>query len=396
MCALGSWLVVPGCLLVLAQASRSQQVWPVTNDQEFQAALQAAAPGDVVQLVPAAVFLDFVLTKGLTVRGPGTIGGVPAGSGVRTVTVPAGQLAQFVDVTFALNPYPAAGQASLRVTGGAVRFERCTILGAAVGPALAVTSAQVLVQDCQIQAGNGVVGLRAVDAHLCLRDTLVSGSIAMTGVDGARGLECSGSGSLHVSAAQIRGGNGLATHGGVQLQAPAIGLQSSVPTWLADATLEGGSITGPNPGAAALSVTGAAAWHAHCAFVGGAGTPPGASIVGLAYAEPTLLGATSSAPLQRGQSTTLRLLADQSGVPVGLLVMTGLRAPILHPLPWQPLWLGEVLLVVPGATGGDGAFPLILSVPDDPLLSNQSVHLLGFRLGGGGVQLAPLLGGLVR
>ena len=76
--------------------------------------------------------------------------------------------------------------------------------------------------------------------------------------------------------------------------------------------------------------------------------------------------------------------------------MTGLRAPILHPLPWQPLWLGEVLLVVPGATGGDGAFPLILSVPDDPLLSNQSVHLLGFRLGGGGVQLAPLLGGLVR
>jgi len=78
----------------------AQQVWTVTNQTELLAPIGAAAPGDVVRLVEtgSSMFAPFTLAKGLTLRGPATIGSVSAP--LVLVGVPSGQVAQFVDLTF--------------------------------------------------------------------------------------------------------------------------------------------------------------------------------------------------------------------------------------------------------------------------------------------------------
>jgi hypothetical protein len=388
------------CSAFLVGALPAQRTWQVADHQEFTAALVAAAPGDVIQLAPSGVFQSFTLTKGLTLRGPAAIGGNHLDSGRRSVTVPDGQVAQFVDIAFRTDPtYPpfTPDQGTVEVSGSA-RFDHCTIAGSMLTAALRLQGANVLVQHCTITGYASSAGIVAVDSTVSIHDSSVAGSSGFRSFyyssGAAPGISCSGSGSLHVSMSTVLGGNGN-YHPSYGNWPPATGLVTNVPAWISDCTVQGGSTSGPNPGGDALSAT--AATHARCSFVGGAGTPPGQAIVGDAELDPTLLGASSSGPLLMGQEIVLRLLADRPLVPVAILVTVGVRSPGRYAAVTQPLWLGEsTFFLAAGATSGSAEFQLLLQIPLDPTLANVSCDFLGLRAGGAGVQLAPLTGGVLR
>jgi hypothetical protein len=393
-----SWpLIVQGLVAVPLAA---QQTWPASTQEEFLAALAAAAPGDIVQLAPSGEFNDFTLTKGLTIRGPATIGNVYGmGNGRRFARVPAGQVAQFVDLTFAPDPPPVIGysaQGSLEVSG-VVRFDRCELRGSAFAAALIAVDADVVVTHCSIRGQDGAAGISALRSHLSLTDTSVEGAGALRGPLGSGpakpGIACSDGGSLHASHVEVRGGRG----GDWQVYGfalPASAIESDVDTWLTDSTAVGGSITGPYPGADA--VVGSAIAYARCTFIGGEGTPPGEPFAGRVRLDPTLLGATSSSALRLGAPVTMTFVTGGM-LDIVVVACTRLGPARALPVVTQPLWLGAPPVLFGCRWNAPfGSVSCTFVVPADPALANRSLDLIALRWGGVGLEASPLLGGVMR
>lgn len=389
----------------LAGSLAAQTTWFVANHTEFLAALQNANPGDTVQLAAGGVFQDFALTKGLTLRGPATIGGNYPETGTRTVSVPPGQIARFVDLRFLPNPIPLQGyppQGELVVTGLA-RFDGCELVGSRLGGGLVLRDADVVVQRCSISGHSIAHGIEALDSHLSLVDSAVTGSDAYRspfgGYDARPAIGCRGDGSLLMSACTVRGGNGTwnVNRGGFP---PHHGVVANVPAWITDTTIRGGSANagadpGPFPGGDAL--VGSDARFSRCTLIGGPGQPDGRATSGNAIADPLLLGASSSA-LARGAVFTLTLRADAAGVPVAVLASLALQSPAIG-LPWvaQPQWLGGApLLIAFAATGATHELALALGVPADPILAGVAVDFVGLRAGATRLEASAIAGGVIR
>jgi hypothetical protein len=211
-----------------------------------QAAIDAAAPGDILLLKPSASdpAADLVIDgKGLTLVADGADIGF---HGLKVQNVPAGQQVTVRGVTLS-GPapfWPAASALSIFSCAGSVWFDTCTVtspdqisagfLGwAPEGPAGTNVSAcsSVLFTGCQLSGGRGAsahvdctisgnpgsvggAGIAVAGSSVVLHDTTCTGGGGGSGgqctvsQDGGAGVSAKGASSVHIAASVLTGGIG--------------------------------------------------------------------------------------------------------------------------------------------------------------------------------------------
>ncbi|MCA8942405.1 MAG: hypothetical protein KDB80_07560 [Planctomycetes bacterium] len=340
---------------------------------EISAAVQAAAPGDVIQVDwRQQPYQPIVIDKTITIVGRAlehfapTIA-VAQGIGIDCQLQP-GERATLsrVDVI----PVTGASQTTgVRVQGGFATLEDCRIRGgvdaSGTGNLAAVDliDTDVSVAFCRFQEGSGAVALRATRSNVGVTDSRMIGSSFVVG-DAVHLVDS----TLHAAECLIAGGEDFTGGPG----AVAIRLQGSSRGYLVDCGVSGG--TGQPGGIAIVNTTGTPVELGRTSIGGGttlstftsvaASTGPvvtNNALLGLLWSEPPYRRGT----LQRGQGFGVHGRAAPGTV---VLMLVGL-APTKTSKPFtrQPAMdLGEVLVGIPRLADANGYATFTASVPDVP------------------------------
>jgi hypothetical protein len=388
----------------------AQATWTVTQPNGVQAAIQAAAPGDII-LLPntggAPDYAPFTVDKGVTIRGDGcrighALPGIASPSGTLVVNVPVGQRAHLDGLDLSFSYSASMGNTGLRlvVGGGSVTMQRCTIR-CRVGDAIQITAGTLLCQSCTIESAcltnlGGVAsaafagghGIVSNGASVFLRDCTVRGSALS--VFWAGGLQFSfwsagsgvvlDSGTLHAERTSFFGGHGTVGPGlFVHSGAPAIYAIGASRVWLADGSATGGNSTNGSTGAAGLlNSSGFAADVEAMVFQGG--SPSGLGSLGPVNAAP-LARLAVTPPWQRGATSTLTVRGSASAL-FGLALALD-PTPTVQPFAIEPLWISNSVWITAGLLDAGGVASLGVAVPNVPSLQHQVVWcqaLSGFSL----------------
>jgi hypothetical protein len=378
-------------------------VWTVTTTYGVQAAINGASPGDVIVLPNAGGFPDyapFTLNKSVTIRGSiGTrVGGTPGIDPPVIVNVPAGQVAHVMGIDFSYS-YAPAGHivgCNVDVQGGTVRFEQCVFRGNSLGPALRVSSANVVVADSTIgyAAGRGE-GIIATNSHVTLRDCIVEGPNAFIYPQttivwpAARALTVTTC-SLHAERVTFTGGSHTLSPPGAG--ATAVDLTATT-AWLSDCQVIGGNSNLGNGATGLVNNGGPTVELCNPTLVGG--QPGGALSSGAVNSAAPLVRLAISQPWQRGVVSTLTCSGDPNAF---FLIMI---APDVSPSPapgiaYEPVWCHGGACLAGGQLDALGVATVSVLVPNVPLLLNQTVWCQA----GSGTSLpwhaSTIAGGIIR
>lgn len=399
--------------LVSAAAATAQTTWTVTQPGGVQAAIQNAAPGDIIVLPNTGGSPDydpFIVNKGVTIRGNNSRIGWPVGSAPAlaheiAVTVPAGQRAHLdgLDLRYSIDGGANIGT-RLVVSGGVVTVDRCSILRR-LNAAAVLTNAVVVFQSCWIVADALSIGGRGIDAqgsHVTLRDCVVRGSNRALLIIGAHlfpwpaqaGAFVAG-GALHAERTSFTGGSDVALPYGMPPSAGACGVAvSTASVWLSDSTITGGSGSGAagSVGAVALCNNSAASIYvANTTLVAGlfGGSPYSGSVNA---AEP-LVRLSIAPPWQRGVTSTMTCRGAANNL--FLLGVALDSAPAFHPFAFEPLWCVTNVPVTIGLLDATGVATFTVAVPAAPSLQYATVWCQA--VGGPGMPLhaSTLAGGMI-
>jgi len=398
--------------LVPITGTRAQTTWTVTQQNGVQAAIAAAAPGDVILLPNTGGFPDytpFAVTKGVTIRGNGCRVGWPLGASSTfelTIQVPLGERAHLdgLDLTWSQH---SGGNIGMRIVhnGGVASVQRCNVLYAG-GDAARIAGGAIVFQSCSLHAqrvsGIAVIGTAAgvfvQGGNVTVRDSSVHGfdagifwfgghAIAQSAQPGADLV----GGSLHAERSTFVGGSGVTS---ISFLVGGCGVRTSgaAAMWLGDCTLAGGSTAGLATGGPALCNNGGTT--AHLANVtlspGVPGAPPSTGSVNPAA---PLVRLALAPAFQRGATSTLAFAGEP-----GALFVLGLAldaAPTLHPFLVEPVWIVANVPVALGLLDATGGATFAVAVPAGPSLQNQLVFcqaISGFALP---LRASTIAGGLI-
>ncbi len=407
--------------LVFAAAAAAQTTWTVTTSGGVQAAIQAAAPGDVILLPNIGGMPDynpFVVNKGVTIRG--AVGGChigwPQGIAVGplheiAVNVPAGQRAHLdnLDLTYSFDATLQANVGTqLVVNGGAVTVQRCTIVRG-TGHGAVLTNAAVLFQSCSIVANGlnttglnmGGRGIEAQGSHVTVRDSMVRGSNRTTfwfgshifGWAAQAGIGIAG-GSLHAERTSFNGGSGISAVFPTLSFAGACGIEvaSGASVWISDGTLAGGSALAPSAGGTALcNGGGGTVYLANVTLL--AGTPNGSAFTGSVNAAEPLVRLVLAPPLQIGAMSTMTCRGTANNVFVLGIALD--QVPVFHPFAIQPLWCVTNVPIVAGLLDATGAGTFPVAVPAVPSLQHATFWCQAVSGSGLPLHASTIAGGMI-
>lgn len=399
--------------LVPLAAARAQATWTVTQQNGVQAAIQGAAPGDVILLPNTGGFPDytpFVVNKGVTIIGNGCRVGVlqvTSTDNPLTIQVPAGQRAHLDGLDLTWSPH-ALGNFGIQVDhqSGVASVQRCNVRYSGNSGAVRIRGGALVLQSCTIQAVrlNGLdlpytkPGVSVENGSVTLRDCSAVGMGAGVNMSVPHGMLEPGAAAVQVAAGSLHAERSLLTGGTGQFSLGWVTAGSGVrlsggSTWLSDCTLVTGYTTGIAAGSAAIINNGTlTAQLRNCTLIPGLPTaPPTYGSVNL-LAPLTRLGL--SPDLQRGVTSTLSIAGEAGAIfAVGLALDD---APTLHPFLVEPVWIVSNVPFVAGLLDTAGTAAVLLSVPPVPNLQHalawvQSVS--GFTLP---LRASTVAGGPIR
>jgi len=377
---------------------------------QIQAAINAAANGDVV-VIQSGTYAAFTLAKDLTLTAaPGAIVDVSTTTiltaGVTVLQPPTS--ARLAGLRFRASTLLAPF--ATRVLGGTVYCEDCAFesqrYGFAPAPGLLVQNARVALQRCvligggvaSIGAGSGAGydGMQVVNASVAAVDCLfLGGNLAWDFIGRAgHGVLVDGA-DVQLANCFVAGGDNAATN---PVWPPGDGVRVASPArvWIADCAVRGGN-GHTSPGGTGFANLGtAAAQEARSTFVGGAGTPSGASVVGSLASAPLLGLAGPTPPLVLGATWTIGLVTTPA-TPV-LALWSDRLAISLQPIVVEPVWLPIAAFAVAGAglTDANGLLTFSFAIPSTASLLHAACFVQAF----GGLALpleaAPPVGGTIR
>lgn len=334
---------------------------------DVDAALAVASPGDVVHVAPGE-YPTFSVTFPVTIRGlPDAGGGLPLiGANPEVgIDLASGQIAHFVDLQFQ--------QAIL--TGGRAVFDGC-VFQTHFTTMLTVQSASVHLIDCTFELWTLYAFARAVDANDS--DVTVVGSSlrGSTSIFTSPAVTLADS-RLFGSDSSIRAGTGYPS---------AVVVTGSSQVWLTDSEL----VT--HPAVCPVQSSGQLVRLDRCTLNGGtsATCPP-----------PTpgtpQLGVAQAAHLSPGQPYDLTFSLEPTGA---VFVLAGFELATIDaaPLLAQPSWLAVASAFVDAGllTDANGQASYGFTLPNDPNLVDAMVWFEGIGFASGGLQVSPVVGGVVR
>lgn len=383
----------------------AQTTWTVTSATGIPAAIQAASPGDVVQLLASvAPYEPFTLDKGVTIRGDGaTIGYWPGFSIFSiTVAVPPGQVAHVedIDLTSAYSPF-GGGSCQVNVASGTVRFEQ-TAFGTGNGPALKIQAGDVVLLDCTATAWVDVLP----DAPIVVDGgslTMSNCSVTATrdachpvgcfvGQIGASPALSANGGSVHAQACTFTGGDHTGVGGTVGDGAPAVSVSGALASFAACTFVGGDSSNGA--GGAALSNTGSNT----LALRGAAlqpGAPGGAASQGPVDLNATLAALQVSSAWVVGATSTLTVTGP-TAAPFAIFYAPDAAPTSGAPVVPEPIWAISGFNIRTGLLDATGSASSALAIPNVTALTGEVLLLQAFSLSTATVNGSPLSGGLIR
>src|SRR5262245_48125392 len=401
--------------LVVVSGARAQTTWTVTQQNGVQAAIAAAAPGDVILLPNTGGFPDytpFTVDKGVTIRGNGCRVGWPLGASTTydlTILVPAGERAHLdgLDLTWSQHSFGNFGMRLVH-NGGVLSVQRCNVLYVG-GDAVLVAAGAVVFQSCSLHAQRlsgyptlgTAAGLLVQGGDVTVRDSSVRGldagffwfgPVHMVPMPAHPGADVAG-GSMHAERSTFVGGSGIITS--LTFLAGACGLRTSgsAAVWLGDCTLVGGSTSGVFLGGPALCNNGSTT--AQLANVTlSPGWPSAPPSTGSANPAAPLIRLALTPAFQRGATSTLSFAGEP-----GALFVLGLAldsAPTLHPFLVEPVWIVNNVAVALGLLDAAGGATLAVAVPATASLEHQLVWCQAVSGFGLPLHASTIAGGLIQ
>jgi len=388
-----------------ANSATAQTTWTVTSATGIPAAIQAASPGDVIQLVASvAPYEPFALDKGITLRGDGArIGYWPGFSTFSiSVAVPPGQVAHIedIDLTSAYSPY-GGGSCQVNVSSGTVRFEQ-TAFGTGNGPALQVLAGDVVFLDCTATAWVDVLP----DAPIVVN----GGSLTMSGCSvtathdachpvgcfvgqvGASPALSANGGSVHAQFCTFTGGDHTGVGGAVGDGASAVAVSGASATFAACTFVGGDSANGA--GGAALSNTGPNPLALRGAVLQ-PGAPGGAASQGLADLNAPLVTLQVNPAWTVGATSTLTVTGTTSA-PFAVFYAPDTAPTSGAPLVPEPIWATTGFNIRSGLLDATGSGASALAIPNVTALTGHTLLLQAFSLATSTVNGSTPIGGLIR
>lgn len=341
---------------------------------EIHDALAAAAPGDLIHVLPGT-YAPFSVAIGCTIRGlvpGGVIVQDPAGVASVTVTAPPGQVVHLAALDFR---FAAAG--TVAVHGGRVTLDQCIMVGS-VAP-MTVANADVHLQSCTVSCSNPFgfdVAMRATNARITAIDSRFFGSPLAPSFfyNCSPAVDATGT-TLHASDCVFHAGTyGTGRQPGLRANGGRV--------WLSDCTVVGyGSWGCP------IEATAVLADRCSLQPVSANCTPPPSG---------NLLGVARPQPLQNGTAFSLTYTTMPNGFAAvfASLEMASLDVPGLHA---QTQWLGGGIVNL-GIVFADasGRAQASVAIPAGAWLVDQSLWFQGVAGFSLPLQLSPVAGGLIR
>lgn len=344
----------------------------------IDAALAAAAPGDVIVVQPGS-YPPFQANVGVTIRGA-TPGSVHVGAS--SATCPPGQVLHLVDLVF-----PA-----LFLGGGTCTLDRCTVGSGSTAAGLNAANTRLRLQQCTLGGATQPYvpfgNFPALGASSCVVTAVDS---TFRGLDGSSAFSGPGypavlllDSSLHGSGLTLTGGNAAGT--GSAQPGPALRATGTATFWICDSTLRGGAATSVSSMPAACPVEASAGRLARCTLQPSCPAPvPTAG---------ALLGVHRPAPLASGASFTLAFRTEPNGF-VGVFATTRLGGATIPELE-QPvaLDLATVMPLAVLAADANGDASGTWTLP--PGTANLALWLQAVTPPPLPLQVSPVAGGVVR
>jgi hypothetical protein len=387
VCALASFAAAQGRVWIVDRQGGGQYT-------EIQPAIDAASPGDRVEVRSNLGYAAFTLSKGIDVD-------AIAGAHVPSCTVANVAAPESATVW----GFVVDGTVTVRQCQGRVLLAALTVHNPALNGtpgASATDSDQVLLVDCRVQGstgpevGPGGDGLQVIRSTVvCERSQLSAGAgarVFRTGNSGGNGILVQ-NGALVAAASTFTGGPGSPAHwhdrmcfSGGPGGSGVFATNSVRMLFMAVSVIVGGPSGGDvgcggGPVGAAFSlVTSAAIRTADCVITGT--SPPMPVLPAL----PSLVGpgiATRGSPVtwtfSAAPGTTVLPLVDARSA---FLPAPGLFVPLLVTPGAVPL--------LPLVVGGTGSLPFSIPVPAEPTLQDQIVFLQALAFDAGRWSLTPV------
>lgn len=366
------------------------QVGPTATYATIQAAVDAAAPGDIVEVFPGA-YAEFTLAKALTIRAA-AVGAVVSviTANPNTIDVPLGGQVRVCGLQLGHTRCSGSGVAS---------FEDCVFAPLpgflnVIPPGIYATQTAVTLWRCTVN-GNGAI--HAFDSRFSLVQCDVLGSASSIYLVYTAAMVADNC-VVHASDCTFRGGDFGANGGGY----PAIWIRTSGTFDLVGCGVFGGSTTAPGRlGDIAVTHVAGMLRHRDCQFVTGSG-PSGSPMPiaggGPVAAAPLLGVSLTETALTLGGSMTAAWRGEPNGL-VLVLAAFNLRppqpAPFVAPLHWG---FGPDNALNAAVTLGDatGLSSYSLAIPATPVLRDLGLWFTGIEFATTPFQLSPPVGGVIR
>lgn len=368
-------------------AQASLLVGPGQPYADVPAAVAAAQPGDRV-LVLAGSYSSCVVDKAILLRaeplGAQVTITMAAAAGMRW-RVPAGMTATVAGIAFAAQVAvePPVGLNA----AGVVAFEDVQM-----AQGLVLQDAHAVLRGCDV--ANFGVGVQAIGAAtLSAVQSTIQANLA-TFFPVVDGLVASGTASIHLSGCTVTGGT--AGFHSVAAMGNGVTLTGNARGWFVDSTLQAyplGPITSLQPVGLANTSTQPAVVE-RCLLRDHLGNSPSSTGV---VQSGLVLGLSSTTPLARGSLFTLDY-HSRPGLPVVAHAAFALGTPVQFPFVAQPDFgfAAAALPIAFAVADAQGNASISLQLPNAAWLQDLGVWFSGWSELGLPVQLAPVLGGVVR
>lgn len=366
----------------LAQAVLT--VGPGQTYPDIAAAVAAATPGDVVR-VTAGTYGPFTLAKGVTLRAePIGASVVVTGAGVDTCyfELPANQTATIEGLNLRV-------AVVVRRPGGAGAAGAVAFTGTNVEWGMQVQDAHTVLRNCIVNGFGTALELSGAAAVTAVQCSFLGRQASW--VPTPHGVKAGGAATLHLGACQVRGG----TSGfhGITSVGNGVTLSGAVRSWFVDTDVAAWNQPWLPCPAVVTTSTEPVAFERGSA-IDNLGNP--GSFVG-AVQNRLVLGVTSTDQIQVGQPFAMDF-HTRPGLPVFVHATFFLQAPVAHPILTQPDWgfVPNSIFLAGMVADAQGLAPYSVGIPNLPFLQDLPLWFCGWSATDLPVQLAPVLGGVIR